>query len=109
MVHKKISQLSPCYSRSATSTAEVDIDIGPGFQDSADADANANFDDVQNTASELTDRIREDNLPKDMGFAPTEAIVTIQPTAPAEEPPPIGTILKKNYSRTKKCRHDFFW
>ena len=79
LVLKESSQLSPCYSRSATSTAEVDIDIGPGFQDSADTDANANFDDVQNTASDLTDRIREDNLPKDMGFAPTEAIVKIQP------------------------------
>ena len=84
--------------RSNTSSAEVDIDIGPGFQDTSDVNntsANSNFDDVINTASELTDRIREDNLPKDMGFVATEAIVTVQPTAPAEEPLPIGNILSQ--------------
>ena len=67
---------------------ELDLDIGPGSGASSN-DTGSSFDDVMNTATDLQDRIREDKLPKDQGFTADEVAVAVQPTPPAQEPPPI--------------------
>ena len=85
--------------RSTSDEVEIDIEIGPGFQDSFDADASDDlFAEVENIATDLQDRIREDKLPKDQGFAPEEAAVSIQPTKPPEEPEPIDETQEQKTS-----------